>query len=380
MAAGALLLVSAITYLVLFVQGHHGLIDMQVYRAMGRNLRIGHNIYGPLKTPFHLRATYPPFAAMLFLPLSLVPLLVAKILVIGANLALVVVCCALSCRLVGIDEDRRPATALALSAVVIWAEPVYRTILLGQIDLALLALVLWDFVRPATARGRGIALGIAAAIKITPLILIVYLLLTRRFRMAAGALGTFVVALLIGESLLPNASRSYWTKLLFQVSRVGKVQAALNQSLRGLLARATHNPLTTVAMELLVAFVAVAGLAIAVFAYRRLDDAWGLLAAAVTGLLVSPISWSHHWVWCIPMVLLVWTRARIWSVVMLMFWTYFGERLPINADLHLSATRVALSSGYVVVGFVFLGLTAYRARRAPQLPEPDWVRSGAAEA
>jgi alpha-1,2-mannosyltransferase len=86
MAAGALFLVSAITYLVLFAQGHHGLIDMQVYRAMGRNLRLGHNIYGPLKTPFHLRATYPPVAAMLFLPLSLVPLLVAKILVLGANL------------------------------------------------------------------------------------------------------------------------------------------------------------------------------------------------------------------------------------------------------------------------------------------------------
>ena len=117
----------------------------------------------------------------------------------------------------------------------------------------------------------------------------------------------------------------------------------------------------------------VAGLACAVLAQRRLGDVWGLLAAAVTGLRVSPISWSHHWVYCIPILALLWYQARLYAVAGLaLFWSSVVWAVPHgdSVELHLTDVQIALSGWYVLFGLGFLALAASRTRSV----HPDPVR------
>ncbi len=87
---------------------------------------------------------------------------------------------------------RRPrlgATLLLSRAWLLWTEPVQRALFLGQVELVLMALVVWDLCQPDRRRWKGAATGLAAGIKLVPLLFIAYLLLTRRFRQAAVAGG-----------------------------------------------------------------------------------------------------------------------------------------------------------------------------------------------
>jgi alpha-1,2-mannosyltransferase len=116
---------------------------------------------------------------------------------------------------------------------------------------------------------------------------------------------------------------------------------------------------------LIVVLVLVLGLTIATLAYRRLGDRWGLPACAVTGLLSSPIAWSHHWVWCVPIVALLWVEARRWVIpAVLIFWSFAVWAVPHQngEELHFSVLQIALSEWYIVFGLGFLALTAYRVR------------------
>ena len=143
----------------------------------------------------------------------------------------------------------------------------------------------------------------------------------------------------------PGATWAFWTRHLFDLDRTGRLENSLNQSVRGWLVRAGHTRDTGTLELVLVALVLVAGLVCAVLAHRRLGDAWGLPAAAVTGLLISPISWSHHWVWCIPIVALLWFEARPFVVPALaVFCSYAVWVVPHGGqvELHLTGLQVAL--------------------------------------
>jgi len=88
----------------------------------------------------------------------------------------------------------------------------------------------------------------------------------------------------------------------------------------------------------------------------------------VTGLLTSPISWTHHWVWCIPVATLLWFRARVWLIpTVAIFWSYTVWLVPHGRpkELHFTALQIALSGSYVFFGLAFLALTAWRVQRTP---------------
>jgi alpha-1,2-mannosyltransferase len=360
------------------VLSHPVMIDLLVYRGEGAAVRSGTDLYASLyghsaaTSTATAHATYPPFAALLFDPLTYIAVAPLRAATDVVNLALIVVVAILSCRLAGIDARRRVTAVCVLIAAAPWSEPVFTTLRLGQINLLLLALVLWDFTRPASSRARGIGVGLAAAIKVTPAVFVVYLLLTRRFRAAGTAIATFVLTLAISGLVLPHATRQFWTKTLFDTDRVGRVENATNQSLRGLVARIDHARSTVPGGTLLVAVVAVAGLACAVMAYRHLGDRWGLPACAITGLLVSPISWSHHWVWCLPVAVLLWEDARRWFPAIVVFWSYAVWALPHRngAELHFSPWEMALSGWYILFGLGFLALTGARIRAARRPGSP----------
>ncbi|MEU5536777.1 glycosyltransferase 87 family protein [Streptomyces sp. NPDC020362] len=331
--------------------------DLLVYRAEGAAVVRGGDLYGFTVTEWRLPATYPPFAAVLFVPTTWIPLPALKALFLAGNALLLAGLVALSARLVA-----RPlplpllctATALAL-----WLEPVFQTLLFGQINLAIACLVLWDLTRGSCTRTKGLALGVAAGIKLTPAIFIAHLFLRGRRREAATATAAFTATVLLGALLLPSASAEFWTRRLYDTGRVGKSWIVDNQSLQGLIARALHDPAPGLAWALPAAAVAAAGLALAA---RTREDGHGILLTAFTALLISPISWSHHWVWCVPLLalLLAESRLRLAALTAALFTARTLWLIPHagDRDLHLPWWQQPLAAPYPLLALALLAGTA----------------------
>jgi alpha-1,2-mannosyltransferase len=300
----AALLVTQAVVLAIWPAPHLLMIDLQVYRAGGEAVLHGTPLYDGgilLDLPF----VYPPFAAVVFAPLTVLPVAVLKVLWTVLNLALVVVIVRRSAVAIGTSLGAA-ATAL-LVAVVLALDPVRTTLYLGQINVVLLALVLADVTGRQGSRWCGIGVGLAAAVKLTPLIFVAYLLLVGRLRAAATAVLTFAAAIGLGFLLAPADSVVYWVEGTFAAaSRISDVAATTNHSWGGLLARADAPswtyPVGTIA-------IGAGGLAVAVRVHRRGDE---LLAVTLCGLLsaaVAPFAWSHHFVWVAPLAVLLAQRA-----------------------------------------------------------------------
>jgi alpha-1,2-mannosyltransferase len=192
--------------------------------------------------------------------------------------------------------------ALLASAALFWLEPVQRTIFLGQVNLVLMLAILADLCLPDSVAGRwwkGTGIGIAAGIKLVPLVFIPYLLLTRRYREAAVATGVFCATIGLGFAVIPRDSGQWWLHGLFlQGSRVGFPGVMQNQSLHGIITRLAGSVAAGQPAWLVLAAVAgVAGIAAAALLHLAGHPVLGILTCALTGLLISPISWDHHWVW-----------------------------------------------------------------------------------
>jgi len=187
--------------------------------------------------------------------------------------------------------------AALLIGVIAWLEPLRLTAELGQINVVLLVLVAVDLL----GRGKwsGVGIGLAAGLKLTPALFIVYLLVTRRFRAALVATATFAATVGLGFAVAPADSATYWLHGRFDdVNRISHDPLA-NTSLSGLLLRLHGSPTVATVASIVVAAV---GLLIAAMAYRR---GQAVLALAIVGLAsaaASPFSWSHHWVWFAPLV------------------------------------------------------------------------------
>lgn len=366
------------------------MIDLMVYRAEGETVRAGGDLYALRTTEAHLPTTYPPFAALLFTPLTLLDVPDMRVLTTLGNLLLLVVFVALSLRLIEGDAPHaRVGTALGLSALAVWCEPVWTTLRYGQINLLLGVLVLWDLSRRPGHRWAGVGIGVAAAIKLTPALFAVFLLATgaaealRRgpwrpaVRHACVAAVSFSGATLLAAVVLPRDSWRFWTRMVFEAGRVGLPEDTANQSLRGVLSRLLHTAEPGLWWAAAAVATGVCGLATAVAAALRGERAWAVLCCAVTALLVSPVSWSHHWVWCVPMLLLLGSdavrrggRGR-WAVsggAALVFVSYALWWVPHGAgrlELGQNYGQILLSALYVVTafGFLLIGIRRWRTSR-----------------
>jgi alpha-1,2-mannosyltransferase len=306
-AAVALFLLAVAGYAVLvhaFPQYYWMQIDTAVYRAGG--IAVRHQpamLYalklGPAKLPF----TYPPFAALLLAAGSGASFATWQVGQAVLTIGLLPAVAYLSLGLAGRPAGRaRAAAAFAIAAVSLWLEPVAMTLFYGQINLVLLALVVGDLALPDRIKGKGIGIGLAAGIKLTPLIFIPYLLFTRRVKAAAISALTFAVTVGLGFALVPHAAAVFWRRTLTQAGSKFHLD---NQSLSGVILRLTHIGPDAHAYWLVAAVVVgVAGLVTSIMASRRGHELLGLVTCAATGLLVSPISWSHHYVWVIPALVL----------------------------------------------------------------------------
>ena len=248
--------------------------------------------------------------------------------------------------------------------VVLALEPLLRTLLLGQVNAVLIALVVLDCL-VVPERHRGWLIGIAAGIKLTPAIFVVWLLLRREWGAALRATGAGLVTVALGLLVAPSSSWFYWTGGFGDLGRFGAaaVLGTDNQSLSAVVARLAGLTSVPTPVVLACGLVAVGlGAWVAARCLRRGDDVGALLAVALGGLLASPVSWSHHWLWVAPLLLWAVAERRIvWAVVVAAvcwvgpFWAVYRE-VP-DAAPYPTADRV-VAAAYVVVGLVTLVVLA----------------------
>jgi len=280
----------------------HAQIDLSTYLLGGAHARTNDLFTVTLPTD-HLGFTYPPFSALLFAPFAHLPLRVCEVAFSLLNLAAVFALIAVSLRAVCKALDRRTVLwwALVLLLPVVMFDPVRQTFLLGQVNIILALMVVADMTLDLPLP-RGILVGLAAAIKVTPAILIPYLFLTRQGRAGTRAIASFGAAALLAAMVNASTSWAYWTHYIRDPERAGMLSWIGNQGVLGALERMLGHTLSTPTTFVIVVTVAGVGLAVAAAAYRRSSPVLGFLVVEATESLASPVSWSHHFIWVILLV------------------------------------------------------------------------------
>jgi alpha-1,2-mannosyltransferase len=285
-------------------------IDVDVYR-MGGEAWLKHlplyadsarfHTQGGIDLPF----TYPPLSAIAFSPLALVPLPVASAAITVTTLVLLAVSVWIVLSALNVDPARcgwLAAGIAGLSAVTL--EPIEANFSFGQVNVVLMTLVIADCLPRRTPWPRGTLLGLAIALKLTPAVFLLYFLLRRDGRAVLTAVASFVAATLVGAALAWQDSREYWTHTIHQTDRIGTATLNTNQNIAGAVARLG---LGDTGQFLLWTAGCFAALGLTIWAVRRVlaadEPALGLMCVALFGLTVSPVSWSHHWVWALPTVI-----------------------------------------------------------------------------
>ncbi len=285
-------------------------VDLHVYLGGAAALDLPGTLYDYVyadQTPdFPLPFTYPPFAAVLFYPLHLLPFgLVALAWQLGIVAALYGVV-RISQRL--LPDGHRSAggtrgVAMLWTAVGIWLEPLRSTFDYGQVNVLLVLAVLYA-VYSTRWWVSGLLVGLAAGVKLTPAASGLYFLGARRWSTVVFSAVVFILTIGVSALVVGDQTRYYFTELLGDASRVGPVATSFNQSWRGGISRILgHDAGYGPAVLAGIAVTAV----LALLAWRAVGGAQDRLAAIVIvqlfGLLLSPISWTHHWVWLIPLMI-----------------------------------------------------------------------------
>jgi alpha-1,2-mannosyltransferase len=295
-------------------------IDVDVYRMGGQAWLDGRPLYadgvmfhtrGGLDLPF----TYPPLAAVFFAPFAWLPLPVASAAITLTTLLLLIA----STVLVLTRLDVWPQTsvtgepawlrrcwlaAAVVAPAVIYLEPIRSNFDFGQINVVLMTLVIADCVPRKTPWPRGMLLGLAIALKLTPAVFLLYFLLRRDTRALLVTTASAVVATLAGFVFAWRDSWEYWTETVRNTDRIGTVTLNTNQNIAGALARLGLGEGERFVVWTVACF---AVLGLTVWAARRAlkagEPVLALICVAMFGLVVSPVSWSHHWVWVLPTML-----------------------------------------------------------------------------
>jgi alpha-1,2-mannosyltransferase len=346
-------------------------VDLRVYLAGARAALHSHELYAVTVSDGHggvLRFSYPPLAAMAFIPLLWLGSAAPAVVAVAS-----VAACALTGAVAVHQAGWRMPTAVWLLGVALILEPVQRTLLFGQINLVLMVLVLCDvFVMPG--RWRGALVGLAAGLKLTPAIFVLYYLLRREWAAAARAVGAFALTVAIGWLALPGDSATFWLHGLTSMSQFGsEVTLWGNQSVPAVVERATQLHGVAPLAERVLSVVADAlVLTLALWAARAQQAASNRLATvvvfALAGLLISPVSWTHHWVWVVP-TLGVLARGRryvLGAVTVMVFFLppmwMLHERS--NTQLGYAPGELLLSAAFVLWGLLVLVVLLADGRRA----------------
>ncbi|MGV9540968.1 glycosyltransferase 87 family protein [Nocardia beijingensis] len=302
-AAIALFAVSALVSLL--AHWWHGYIDLQVYRNGARVWLDGGDLYGPMPPVegIGLPFTYPPLAALFFAPLALMPLVAAEVLVVVTNVLSLGISLWLVLTRLRPELSRPMLLTLVVGAVAVaqFFEPVRQTFGFGQINLVLMAAITLDCLARKPFWPRGMLIGVAVSVKLIPAGYLLYFVLRKDWKAAGTLVVSAIAAVGLGFLLFPGDSVDYWFRTLADTGRIGPPYFAGNQSIKGMAFRLGIDDTAATVVWITLSVLAVA---LAAVWMRRLIDAGATVAAllvnAAAVLLVSPVSWSHHWVWIAP--------------------------------------------------------------------------------
>jgi len=284
-------------------------IDLDVYRLGAEVLLRGGDLYGPLpetQAGLGLPFTYPPFAAILFVPLALLPMWAANLLLTTATLASTW----LVQRLVVRGSGWPTALVLPAFVLALTLGPLRETVSFGQVNALLMALIAVDVLAGRGRPWRGWLVGLAMAIKLTPAVFLAYFLVRRDWRALGQAALSAVVWTGLGFAAAPRDSVNYWTSVLFDPSRIGGLAYVSNQSFNGALVRLTDGDGGGLLWFLLCAAAGLTCLFLIHLQLRAGLVTSALITMATYVLLASPVTWSHHWVWAAPALVVLVERWR----------------------------------------------------------------------
>jgi len=314
---------------------HPDLTDFHVYLTAGHNWATHQDLYSD--DPY-LAFLYPPLTAVPFALLDLLPFGVLAVAWTCGNALLV----PWILHRVGLAW---PRALLAAVLVILIMKPVSETIRLGQVNLALCALVLAAFLpaRSLAREGRGgVLVGLAAAIKLTPALFVAYGLLQRRWRLCLAAVGTVVATIALGFAVAPHDSVVFWTRLAHGQTGLGGTTIYLyNQSVSGALLRLFGGAGHVGTIALGVSALVAVGAVLVALPWARTDRVGAVTLVGLGTLLASPVSWTNHFVWLVPLG--VWCALR-WRAVLLGRGTSGSPRGPLVAALAVGSVLVVWMS------------------------------------
>ncbi|MFW0182978.1 glycosyltransferase 87 family protein [Rothia sp. CCM 9417] len=281
--------------------------------------------------------TYPPFAALVFTPFVLLTnAQTAGPIFLICNVAALVSLVYLSCRGMGVSKRPALAAGLWLTPLLLKFFPISFNMELGQINLFLVLLILTDVIYLKNTRWHGILIAITACIKLTPAVFGLLFLATRDWKSLARFVGTGLASIVLSFAVDFEIAREYFTEKIFESGRVGSITGALNYNLLGTWAMLFPTGIAAVLFVISAVSALVLSYLAALSLARRGQYLGAASAVAALGLLLSPISWTHHWVWFVTFII---------------FATLYGLARRQSSYLYLAATGTLLFSMPFAVWF-----------------------------
>jgi alpha-1,2-mannosyltransferase len=327
-------------------------VDLNVYRLTVEDMVNGHDIYLTSTPVDNLKFIYPPIAAIVMTPLLIGPYVMWQVIwtVIGTG-ALVSV-------LRRIRVPRGLVLGVVAAGLVLAMEPIRTTMGYGQVNTMLMALVVADLLPDSPDRARriprGALIGLAAAIKLTPLLFVVLAFLIWKRRVAVMAMLSFVFFTVVAWILLPKESVEYWSSLgKGEVNTAGPVYVG-NQAISGAMTRWFAEDRRTVVVALGIGFaVALVATAVAAWWWRRGEKVFAVGLVGLATCLASPLSWTHHHVWAVILLVAVAAGSTLpgWAVWLSRAWAvWIALCLPLAVLPYGGHRELAYTAGQKLVG------------------------------
>jgi alpha-1,2-mannosyltransferase len=335
------------------------------------------NLHGPNIADEGLPFTYTPFGALVLWPTNLGS---PQVGIWAWSIASMLALLAVIAMVVPVQARHRWIVVFGVASVACATIMIYAHFFFGQINIFLMLLVIADLTRrDDTTFGRrvprGVLIGLAAAIKLTPGLFIVYLAVARQWRMfwwsVAGCLGAFALAFVVRPSLtIAFVTHGMW-HLTDKVALGTKFATSGNNSIQGLLAAVgdSTRPLALI----LTAIAAVAGVVLSQRAAAHSGLLAGGLVVGMTATLISPISWVHHWVYLVPAAVYIWFHRGGWSRAVVVSGTLLtvfadpgvGEHWLVRPSVLGACIGWLLREMLMLLGVIAIGIIANRSERPP---------------